>query len=204
MTDQSSKNELIAEAVSKGLLSYEQARLFESVVLSNLLEMARALKRPVEARQPTQFGFKQAVMRRLDAIEAKLDHLTMVLSKVEVTTMSVKSALESLKQDVADQTSLQQSVVTLLNGLADQLRQAIDGDDEKALEDLHTQMTTNAAAMAAAVAANTPAQTPAPAPANPAPASDTSGNIEQPGVGGAGPGAGSSTQASSRAKTVAP
>lgn len=145
------------------------------------------------------FGFKQAVMRRLDAIEAKLDHLIMVLSNVEVTTMSVKSALESLKQDVASQTSQQQSVITLLNGLADQLRQAIDGDDEKALEDLHTQMTTNAAALAAAVAANTPAD-----PAASASTTQTGSDTEQPGVGGAGPGAGSSIQASGRAKTVAP
>lgn len=63
--------------------------------------------------------------------------------------------LTQLTADVAADTTVDQSAITLIQGLAAQLAAA--GTDPVALAALSTQLETNAAAIAAAVTANTPA-----------------------------------------------
>ena len=83
------------------------------------------------------------------------------------------SALDDLKAEVAATISVEQSAITLIQGIAQQLQDALAnaGVSDPALIDLTTQLKSNADALAAAVSANTPAA-PAPTPA-PAPSPDT-------------------------------
>ena len=77
------------------------------------------------------------------------------------------SALDDLTTQVAANTSVEQSAITLIEGIAAQLAAA--GTDPAKLEALKTQLTASATALAAAITANTPVAPPAP-PAPPAPA----------------------------------
>lgn len=76
------------------------------------------------------------------------------LNRMEKTVMS---ALSDLQEQVTRNASVTQSAVSLIQGLADQLRTAVDDEDDEALEKLATDLAANADALAAAVAANTPA-----------------------------------------------
>lgn len=71
------------------------------------------------------------------------------------------SALDDLTAQVAANTSAEQSAVTLIQGLAQQIAAAVAGGDSAALEALAGQLNSSAAALGAAITANTPA-TPAP------------------------------------------
>lgn len=102
--------------------------------------------------------FQRLVLQRLDRIEYNLEQLT----KGAVT---MSKQLDDLTAQVAANTSVEQSAITLIQGLHDQLVAA--GTDPAKLEALQTQLKASADALAAAVSANTPAA-PAPAPA-PAP-----------------------------------
>lgn len=70
------------------------------------------------------------------------------------------SDLAALTAQVAQNTSVEQSAVTLIQGLASQLAAA--GTDPVALSALQSQLNASATALAAAVTANTPAAPPAP------------------------------------------
>jgi peptidoglycan hydrolase CwlO-like protein len=86
----------------------------------------------------------------------------------KVTTMATE--LENLRQQVQQNNNVIQSAVTLINGIADRVRQA--QTDPGALQALADNLASQDQALAQAVAANTPAsqtQTSAPNPA-PAPA----------------------------------
>ena len=75
--------------------------------------------------------------------------------------------LDPLTAEVANDTTVEASVLTLINGLAAQI--AANTVNPVALQALVTQLQTNDAAIAAAVVANTPATPvapPAPAPAS--------------------------------------
>jgi hypothetical protein len=79
-------------------------------------------------------------------------------------------ATDSLQAAVERETEVEKSAVTLIQGLADQVRQTSTDPQVQALAD---RINANAGALASAVAANTPATStiePVPAPA-PAPAS---------------------------------
>lgn len=67
--------------------------------------------------------------------------------------------LEDLKAAVAKDTQVDQSAITLLNGLKTALDAAIASGDPAQLKALSDQLGTNANDLAAAVAANTPADT---------------------------------------------
>lgn len=71
------------------------------------------------------------------------------------------ATLDQLTADVATLTTVDQSAITLINGLAAQIKAA--GVDPAALKALTDQMEAQSSALAAAVAANTPAA-PAPTP----------------------------------------
>jgi hypothetical protein len=84
---------------------------------------------------------------------------------------SLDTEITTLTTDVSNDTSVEQSATTLINGFAARLQAAIDAATAAgatpaqltSLDGLHTQLTQNASDLAAAVAANTPA------PPNPTP-----------------------------------
>ena len=88
------------------------------------------------------------IAARLDLIDYRLE----VISNQEDINMAL---LDGLTAEVANQTTVYASVVTLVNGLAAQI--AASAANPAALAALVTQMQTNDASIAAAVAANTPA-----------------------------------------------
>lgn len=94
----------------------------------------------------------------LRRIEYKLDVLTR-LFVAELSLEKIMSAqLDALTTQVAKNTSIEESAVTLIAGLADQIKAA--GTDPAALQALTDSLTKSSADLAAAIAANTPAATP--------------------------------------------
>ena len=72
----------------------------------------------------------------------------------------IMAALDDLRAEVARNTSLEQSAVTLIQGIAQQLKDAIAANDPAALTDLTNQLSASADALGAAITANTPAAPP--------------------------------------------
>lgn len=87
---------------------------------------------------------------QLDRIERKLNGLL----KQEEAEMS---ALDDLRKQVQKNSDLEESAVTLIQGIAQQLKDAIAAGDPAALTTLAAQLDTSARDLAAAIAANTPA-----------------------------------------------
>lgn len=73
------------------------------------------------------------------------------------------SALDTLRTEVEENTTVINSAVTLINGLKAKLDAAIASGDPAQLEALSASLDSSSNALAAAVAANTPTD-PAPAP----------------------------------------
>jgi predicted alpha/beta hydrolase len=87
------------------------------------------------------------------------------------------AAIDDLTTQVSAQVTVEQSAITLLNGLKAKLDAAIAaqqaGDDSAELKSLSATLGASASGLAAAVVANTPAAPAAPAPsASPAPPAD--------------------------------
>lgn len=100
-------------------------------------------------------------LRRFAALEYKLDQLLK-----GAITMSI--ALADLTAAVNKSTTVEQSAITMIQGLAAQI--AANATDPAAVSALASQLNAGADALAAAITANTPAA-PAPAPsADPTPA----------------------------------
>lgn len=72
----------------------------------------------------------------------------------------MSAELDALTAEVAAVTTVEQSAIALINGLAAQLAAA--GTDPAKLQALHDSLAASSTALAAAVAANTPADPPAP------------------------------------------
>lgn len=70
------------------------------------------------------------------------------------------SALDDLSSAVQATQNLEQSAVTLIQGLAKQITDAVASNDSAALTALAAQLNSSAAELAAAVTANTPAAPP--------------------------------------------
>lgn len=69
------------------------------------------------------------------------------------------ATLQALQDEVAQAISVEQSAVTLINGLAAQIAALIAaGNNDPALQQLHDQLKAGTDALAAAVTTNTPAQ----------------------------------------------
>ena len=77
----------------------------------------------------------------------------------------IMTKLQDLQAAVAAEQTVEQSAITLLQGLAQQLQAALDNDDDDAIQAVIDQVNNNASTLAAAVTANTPA----PGPSAPAP-----------------------------------
>jgi hypothetical protein len=76
----------------------------------------------------------------------------------------MQASLGRLEQNVSEQTTVMQSAATLIQGLADQLREAAAGQDldsvRQRINNLTAQLDTHGDALAAAVSANTPGAVP--------------------------------------------
>jgi len=104
-------------------------------------------------------------MASVASVHTKLD----TIAKETQNTMSaLDDKISALQTAVANETTVNQSAITLIQGFGQRLSDAIAAalaagatDAElSALNDLQTTLGTNADALAAAVAANTPAPTP--------------------------------------------
>jgi hypothetical protein len=88
--------------------------------------------------------------RQLDRIESLLKEL------ISMSTV-ITANLQALMTQVAQNTSVEASAVTLIQGIAAQLTAALANSDDAALPALVASLNTSASALGAAVAANTPA-----------------------------------------------
>lgn len=68
--------------------------------------------------------------------------------------------LEDLKTKVTNETQVEQAGIVLMQGLSQQLKDALAANDPAAVQALADQLDANAAAMSQAITANTPAATP--------------------------------------------
>ena len=94
-------------------------------------------------QDPTILTILQQMSQKLDSIQTKETH--------------IMAQLDDLTAQVAQNTTVEGSALTLIQGLAAQLAAAIASGNPAALTALQTQLKTSADALAAAVAANTPA-----------------------------------------------
>jgi len=92
---------------------------------------------------------------RFDRIDDTLALILHKLTHIERNEYIMSQELDALTQAVADDTSVDQSAITLINGLAAKIDAA--KNDPAALTALSAQLKQNSSALAAAVAANTPA-----------------------------------------------
>lgn len=87
---------------------------------------------------------------RLCRIEEKLD---IILDTQEI----IMATMDDLKASVQKNTDAEASVITLLKGISQQLKDAQAANDPAAIQAVIDQIDANTAAAAAAVVANTPA-----------------------------------------------
>jgi predicted PP-loop superfamily ATPase len=112
--------------------------------------------------------FRQAIAA-VERLTNALDRNTAALNRLHGEEKNIMSAFDNLKAAVAAQTTVDQSAVALIQGIADKLKTTTTDADVQALAD---ELTAAAAPLSAAITANTPA-TPAPVAASAAPASAT-------------------------------
>jgi hypothetical protein len=98
--------------------------------------------------------------------EPDLRDLIYLLHKVLQNQEIILAQIDDLKAAVANDTTVEQSAITLLQGLSTQLSAALAGANSSAdVQAVIDSINANASTLAAAVAANTPASVPAtPAP----------------------------------------
>jgi hypothetical protein len=95
------------------------------------------------------------VLTRLDQIQSTQQQILALLGQVEEGIMA---DLKALQDQVQQTTTVEQSAVTLIQGLATQL--AANATDPAAIAQLAQQLKTSSDALAAAITANTPAANP--------------------------------------------
>jgi len=84
------------------------------------------------------------------------------IAKLLERTETMSEQLDTLTTEVSEATTVMGSAVILINGFAQQLRDAIAAGNPEALTALSASLDASANALAAAVAANTPAAPPVP------------------------------------------
>ena len=98
-------------------------------------------------------SWKKAVSVKLSQILGKLDEIINNMHQEEV---AMTLELEELQKQVAENTSLEQSAIQLIEGIADQLEAA--KDDPEKIAALTASLKGTATALAAAISANTPVE----------------------------------------------
>jgi len=107
--------------------------------LMNHVTATRRMQTSLAADLATVLSNQQSAFTSLAAQEAK--------------TMS---ALDDLQAQVAQNTNLEQSAITLITGLAQQITQAVNNNDGPALQALAQQLQASASALGEAITAKTP------------------------------------------------
>lgn len=102
------------------------------------------------------------LMAQLGTMQAAITSIGRGLNTLLTQEQKQMSALDDLKAAVEQTQNLEQSAVTLIQGLAKQITDAVASNDSAALTALAQQLNTSAAELGAAVVANTPAPTPDP------------------------------------------
>lgn len=106
------------------------------------------------------YQFNEMVIASLEELHRKLDHISFVLRYISVKEANVSAELDALKAQVTETTTIEQSAITLLQGLAAQI-EALK-NDPAALAALANDLHSSSDALAAAVQANTPPAAAAP------------------------------------------
>ena len=94
---------------------------------------------------------REEVLRRLDALRTTSDLIVAALENAIMPTM------QDLKDAVTRNTSVDDSVLALLQGISQQLKDAQAANDPRAITDIINQLDANTQKMTDAVTANTPA-----------------------------------------------
>lgn len=89
------------------------------------------------------------VMRRLESMDEKID---LVIEDTEI----IMATMDELKAAVTRNTSVDDSVLALLQGISQQLKDAQAANDPQAIADVIAQLDANTQKMTDAVTANTP------------------------------------------------
>jgi peptidoglycan hydrolase CwlO-like protein len=95
---------------------------------------------------------------REEAIEQKLDQVLAAVNGLQAQGVTVMKELDDLTTQVAQNTSVEESAVQTLNGLAQQIADL--KNDPAKLQALSDSLKASATDLAAAIAANTPAAPP--------------------------------------------
>jgi hypothetical protein len=99
------------------------------------------------------------MIEHLEALERRLlQRVGEMENAIKTYGETIMALLDALTAQVAQNITVEQSAVTLIQGLAAQIAAA--GTDPVALANLQSQLNTSATALAAAISANTPAAPP--------------------------------------------
>lgn len=93
----------------------------------------------------------------LQNIHHTLLRIELLLARENQEGDTIVANIQDLQNAVAQQTSVEQSVMTFINGLKDQLQQALQNQDQQAIQDVLDHLNANTQALSAAIVANTPA-----------------------------------------------
>lgn len=95
--------------------------------------------------------------RDVDRIVWRLDYLMAQVNRLLRMEVRQLAVLDDLKAEVEEVKTVEASAVTLLNGLAQMLRDALASGDPAAIQAVIADLDASSNALADAVAANTPA-----------------------------------------------
>src|SRR5262249_3823811 len=95
----------------------------------------------------------------------ELFRMTDVLRQVNTRLETIMATLDQIAQDVADESTLEDSLITLLQGVQQQLKDILSGatlppDVQARVDDVFAKLEANKTKLTAAVTQNTPAATP--------------------------------------------
>lgn len=96
------------------------------------------------------------LMQLLYNMQSQLAHLQTSINIILTQERNTMAALDDLQAQVQANTNLEQSAVTLIQGLAKQITDAVANNDSSALQALASQLNSSAAALGSAITANTP------------------------------------------------
>jgi Mg2+ and Co2+ transporter CorA len=104
---------------------------------------------------PGQSNKLEISIPQLDRAVELLQSIDQKLTRNTQTQGEMMAAIEDLQTEVSQNTDLTSSVVRLVDGLADQLEEALANNDTAAVQAVVDQMRSNNQSLADAVAANT-------------------------------------------------
>jgi hypothetical protein len=90
-------------------------------------------------------------------IHHTLLRIELLLARGNTKGNQIVASLQDLQNAVAQQTTVEQSVLTFISGLKDQLSQALQNNDPNAIQAVLDQLNANTQSLSAAIVANTPA-----------------------------------------------